>query len=254
YDPEKYLMADFDYFLPLNTNSSKIYTLLYKIITNQKIPEDEKSLIFEKEEFYDYVAKGNLFEKRVSKTADTNKELKFLLPRLKGKILDAGCGNGRLSIPIAKLGYEIIGIDISDELIKQANKNKGEKKYPIFIKGNLLQMPFNNGEFNTVIMMWHVICDLRKYQLELLREISRVTAKEGTLIFDIPDSSKHIKINESGVYEFKIDAFNKYVGLVPDLKEILVFLKATGFTKIIYNRVNWGSPKFVITAKKESLF
>ncbi|MEM4710474.1 MAG: hypothetical protein QXL18_00825, partial [Candidatus Woesearchaeota archaeon] len=58
YDPEKYLMADFDYFLPLNTNSSKIYTLLYKIITNQKIPEDEKSLIFEKEEFYDYVAKG----------------------------------------------------------------------------------------------------------------------------------------------------------------------------------------------------
>ncbi len=43
---------------------------------------------------------------------------------LKGTILEAGCGNGRDSIYLAKQGYNIVGIDVAPEVIKLAQKNK----------------------------------------------------------------------------------------------------------------------------------
>ncbi|MCB0820944.1 MAG: methyltransferase domain-containing protein, partial [Bacteroidetes bacterium] len=38
---------------------------------------------------------------------------------LKGKVLDLGCGQGRDSIAIARLGYEVTGIDNSRTGIEQ---------------------------------------------------------------------------------------------------------------------------------------
>ena len=38
----------------------------------------------------------------------------------KGKVLDLMCGNGRISINLAKLGYKVVGIDISPMYIEDA--------------------------------------------------------------------------------------------------------------------------------------
>lgn len=255
FKPEQYLRAGFDYFFPLTaTMSRKFALILYKIIENKKIHEDEKALVFEKKDFYDYVARERFFDKRASKTTSTQEELKFLLKRIDGKILDAGCGNGRLAIPLAQLGYEIIGVDISSVQIEKANKKKGNSKYSLFIRADLLHSPFKNEEFDTVIMMWHTICEFRKFRFDLLKEMSRIIRVGGQLIFDIPNTSKLIKINESGIYKNQVDAFTKYVGLVPDLAEMISFLNASGFTHIYYYSVYWGAPKIVIIAKKEKLF
>jgi SAM-dependent methyltransferase len=37
-----------------------------------------------------------------------------------GPILDLCCGNGRYSIPLARLGYEVVGVDINQGMIEQA--------------------------------------------------------------------------------------------------------------------------------------
>jgi SAM-dependent methyltransferase len=41
----------------------------------------------------------------------------------KGKALDIGCGNGRNSVYLAKQGFDVVGIDISDEVIKWAQES-----------------------------------------------------------------------------------------------------------------------------------
>ena len=41
----------------------------------------------------------------------------------KGTVLDLGCGQGRDSIPIAKLGYNVIAVDHSKVGINQLKKN-----------------------------------------------------------------------------------------------------------------------------------
>ena len=40
----------------------------------------------------------------------------------RGKLLDLGCGQGRDAIPLARLGYEVTGIDNSKVGIDQMNK------------------------------------------------------------------------------------------------------------------------------------
>ena len=64
----------------------------------------------------------NLFdENKVSKT---------------GKILDLACGIGRISVPLAKKGYQVTGIDISESYIKKAMEyaeEEGESENTCFI-------------------------------------------------------------------------------------------------------------------------
>src|SRR5213594_3108195 len=51
-------------------------------------------------------------------------EAEFLIENLDCKrgshLLDVPCGNGRLSFELAKRGYRVTGVDISEEFIKEA--------------------------------------------------------------------------------------------------------------------------------------
>ena len=54
---------------------------------------------------------GLLYEKFLSK-----------LPTTKGKILDLGCGSGRDSKHFKGLGFEVVALDLSEELAKKASE------------------------------------------------------------------------------------------------------------------------------------
>jgi len=91
----------------------------------------------------------NNWEKFFDKEADfyleepftkyTKEEIEFLLKELNlpvgSKILDVGCGVGRHSIELAKRGYKVVGIDISQRMIEKARKRAQEEGVEVvFIK------------------------------------------------------------------------------------------------------------------------
>lgn len=48
--------------------------------------------------------------------------IKFVTSRLKkGRVLDVGCGTGYVTVNCAKLGFETVGIDISEEMVRLTN-------------------------------------------------------------------------------------------------------------------------------------
>ena len=49
--------------------------------------------------------------------------LKIIKPNKNARILDAGCGNAAHSIRFAKRGYNVLGIDFSDEALKLSQIN-----------------------------------------------------------------------------------------------------------------------------------
>lgn len=79
--------------------------------------------------------------------AVTEKEVDFIIKELEliegDSIIDLGCGAGRHSIELAKKGFEITGIDISDTMLTYANKRAleaGVSDSINFIKGNLAEL------------------------------------------------------------------------------------------------------------------
>ncbi len=78
-----------------------------------------------------------------------------------GLIFDLACGIGRISIPIAKKGFNVVGIDISPSYIQRANeyaKEEGVSEKTRFIVGDMREVvtvlkDYTDG-FNAVINMW----------------------------------------------------------------------------------------------------
>lgn len=246
-----------DYFISCRILNRQFLNTLIKVIKKERISPRDRNIVYEKREFYDSVV--DIFDERSKITANTDKEVKFLTKELKKygcrKVLDAGCGKGRLAIPLAENGFDITGIDVTPRMIKEAiAKSHWLKRKPKFINADLLNIPIQNHHFDAAIMMWHVLCDVRTRRTELIRSLSKTLKNNGLLIFDFPDRAKNIQIDKKGMYMDEGNGFKKYVSLVPQIKEIMDILTHLGFEYIEYERVKWGIHKFVVIARKKGFF
>lgn len=74
---------------------------------------------------------------------------------LKGRlVLDAGCGNGRLTASIARYGAEVVGIDLSSS-IERAHENRHRFAGPQgasvhFVQANIMEPPFAPETFDHI--------------------------------------------------------------------------------------------------------
>ena len=237
---------------------SIIDAVINNIILQKEFTQIEKDIIIQKSEFYNSVA--DIFDKRSEETADLNEEIAFLNKTLNKNncknILDAGCGNGRLTEPLASLGYKITGIDIADKLLKQAiSKTNNNSSYtkPRYIEQSIIKTEFRKEEFDATILMWHVICDLDiKNQSNVFNEMHRILRPNGIIIFDFPDKERNAQIKKDGVYEDIGAGLLKYRGMVPEIDQMLYLVERKGFLLIEYHRVHWGIDKYLIVAIKKN--
>ena len=83
-----------------------------------------------------FVKHGNLFLRLLQNRAESTKlevdDLfrifeEFKVPK-RSRILDASCGIGRHSIPLAERGYDVLGLDLSPLFIAKANATAKARK------------------------------------------------------------------------------------------------------------------------------
>ena len=71
------------------------------------------------------------------------------------KVLDVACGNGNLSLPAARMGADVTGIDIVPELIAEAKvRAKSENLEIKFDVGDAEDMSYSDNKFDYVISMF----------------------------------------------------------------------------------------------------
>ncbi len=114
------------------------------------------------------------------------KELDFIKEEVKGgdKILDLGCGNGRLYEFLKEKKIEYTGVDSSERLLELARKKYGTEAK--FIRGDALNLPFANESFDKIIsiaVLHHIPSE--KWRKKFLDEAWRVLKKDGVLILSV---------------------------------------------------------------------
>jgi len=103
---------------------------------------------------------------------------------ISGRILDLGCGNGNLTAYIKNKGLNVIGVDVSQELLNIAKKKcKAE-----FIKADMTKLPFNNDYFDNILVIasFHHLED-NESRIKALNEIKRVLKPSGHVLMSVWD-------------------------------------------------------------------
>jgi SAM-dependent methyltransferase len=71
------------------------------------------------------------------------------------RVLDVACGSGNQSIPAAKLGADVIGVDIAPNLIDEAKTWAANEGLKIrFDEGDAEDLPYRDANFDTVMSMF----------------------------------------------------------------------------------------------------
>src|SRR5438552_12578349 len=73
----------------------------------------------------------------------------------RGPVLELGCGTGRVSLPLARAGVDLVGIDRSAPMLARARRaRRGPRsavRNPQFVRGDIRALPFRARSFAAVI-------------------------------------------------------------------------------------------------------
>ena len=128
----------------------------------------------------------------------------------RGPVLELGCGTGRVSLPLARAGVELVGIDRSAPMLEQARsrarrwanasrdtgRGKGAAKaapFTRFVRGDIRALPFADEAFPMVLAPYGILQSLiRPSDLTAtLGSVARVIGPGGIFGIDlVPDVPK----------------------------------------------------------------
>ena len=120
--------------------------------------------------------------KHYTKNEISNTEEKLIEKYFRSPVLDLGCGVGRTTKYLYDKKFEVIGVDIIEEMIKKAKGMYRKINFKIGDAGNL---DFKDSSFNTVFFSFNGLDYIfpKQERIKALKEISRVLKKNGLFIF-----------------------------------------------------------------------
>lgn len=94
-------------------------------------------------------------------------------------VLDVGCGAGRPAIELSKYISQITGIDIEENMIREAQKRNNSNNAK-FLKGDGFSIPFARNTFDLTYSTYNTIGSIEEEnRLKFIKELARTTKKGG---------------------------------------------------------------------------
>jgi len=103
-------------------------------------------------------------------------------------VVDLGCGNGRHLISCAEHCKEVVGLDISKELLSITKKKLEEKNLEntILLHADMTNIPLKNDTVDSILFIaaLHNI-KVKDKRIQSLKEVKRVLKKDGTALISV---------------------------------------------------------------------
>lgn len=129
---------------------------------------------------------------KVLNLSSQKKSHRFLNVKPPAKILDVATGTGAQAYELAKQGYEVTGIDLSEGMLNQARKKYSHTLKLKFLQADATTLPFKNNTFDASSISLGLHDMPYEVEISVLKEIKRVTKRnEEILIVDYMEPKKH---------------------------------------------------------------
>jgi SAM-dependent methyltransferase len=129
----------------------------------------------------------------------------------KGRLLDAGCGSGKYSVPLRMRGFDVVGMDVSFKALQMLRKSSIDRELDIdILAGNVFKLPFKDHSFD-LIWCYGVLQHLLTGEREsAIREFRCILKVEGILFIEVFGKEDM----RYGGIEVEPDTFSRKNGIV----------------------------------------
>lgn len=144
--------------------------------------------------FYDIVSKNLKPQEITDQEIDL---IQSILPDTSAKILDVGCGTGRHSVPLLELGYDVYGVEESEEMLTMLKNKITEDLSYGFINQNIYDVsasdfgiPEEDLTFDLIIMFWNTFNEIAlndEEAIALIKKLDSMLARNGKIIINSDD-------------------------------------------------------------------
>ncbi len=125
----------------------------------------------------------------------------------KGILLDLACGTGTLSLLLSEKGYDVIGVDASEEMLSQAQEKKMEADADIIFLCQRMEDLDLFGTINAAVCTLDSINHVTDENSvrEIFRRVSLFMEDKGIFLFDVNTPYKHIEILGDNTFIYDMD-------------------------------------------------
>jgi SAM-dependent methyltransferase len=140
-------------------------------------------------DLYNAQLRGNFFE-QVFHTNRINTLIHLITDELHmpphARILDVGCNTGPMLIPLRRRGYDVTGIDISLDDVRQAERYLDGQELPSdrLSVADGTRLPFRDHSFDLILLV--DILEHTDYPEQIVAQVRRLLTADGLVVATVP--------------------------------------------------------------------